>query len=83
MRVKMAAASNLACLQLLLPSAQRTPFKVVSAEFRRHDGDASEEGVCPPCDVKIRLKTTEEEDLHDWLREFSLSTRTDYIVDPK
>jgi len=55
-------------------------YRVNSVAFNRLDGDATEVGVCPPCDLKIGFKTEDEEDLKEWLREFTLFTRTDYIV---
>ena len=69
-------------LRLLIPKSSLLS-KIQVAKFHALNGSTHQEDVCPPCEVTLRLKTTSEYDLREWLHQFSEHTRSDYIVNWK
>ena len=79
-----AATINERNVRLLLPPSVKLPYRIQEVKFDSRGGTTAHEAeICPPCDVKLRLKTTSVDDLNEWLREFSAHTRTEYIINCK
>ena len=66
-----------------MPPSSQLASRIQTVKYETLNGDTVQEGVCPPCEVTIRFKTSSEDDLHEWLRQFCEHTRTDYIVNFK